>query len=140
VPDWLERSLTAEITLLVVVRRESYCTCSTYVTLYQVSKLHTVYWEVSGKEGGLPVVVLHGGPGGGSQPEYRCVYSRALQMCICRAKQNWSCSLHKKISWVEKQARGARRSSWFFMSSASCWDSHSFASLNQNLTTLNVNL
>ena len=37
----------------------------------QVSPLHTMYWEVSGKEGGLPAIVLHGGPGGGSQPEYR---------------------------------------------------------------------
>ena len=41
--------------------------------MFKVSKLHTVYWEVSGKEAGLPVIVLHGGPGGGSQPDYRSV-------------------------------------------------------------------
>jgi len=35
-----------------------------------VSDLHTIFWEVSG-HGDLPVVVLHGGPGGGCQPEYR---------------------------------------------------------------------
>lgn len=30
-----------------------------------------VYWEVSGNPDGKPVVVLHGGPGGGSSPETR---------------------------------------------------------------------
>ncbi|MEC9073389.1 MAG: prolyl aminopeptidase [Myxococcota bacterium] len=32
---------------------------------------HTLYWERSGNPRGRPVVVLHGGPGGGSQPLYR---------------------------------------------------------------------
>ncbi len=36
-----------------------------------VSSLHRVYYEVSGNPKGKPVVVVHGGPGGGSQPEYR---------------------------------------------------------------------
>jgi len=39
--------------------------------MLSVSPLHSVSWEVSGCETGLPVMVLHGGPGGGSQPEYR---------------------------------------------------------------------
>lgn len=33
--------------------------------------LHTMYWEESGKPDGLPVVFLHGGPGGGSSPKHR---------------------------------------------------------------------
>ncbi len=37
----------------------------------QVSPLHQIYYEVSGNPTGKPVVVLHGGPGGGSQPFYR---------------------------------------------------------------------
>jgi len=37
----------------------------------QVSDLHSIYWEVSGTASGQPVVVLHGGPGGGSQADYR---------------------------------------------------------------------
>ena len=37
-----------------------------------VSELHSVYWEESGNSAGTPVMVLHGGPGGGSQPDYRC--------------------------------------------------------------------
>jgi len=39
--------------------------------MLKVSDLHTLYWEVSGVAGGVPVVVLHGGPGGGSIPDYR---------------------------------------------------------------------
>lgn len=37
----------------------------------QVSDLHRIYYEQSGNPQGKPVVVLHGGPGGGSQPFYR---------------------------------------------------------------------
>ena len=36
-----------------------------------VSKLHTIFWERSGNPNGEPVIVIHGGPGGGSQPAYR---------------------------------------------------------------------
>ena len=39
--------------------------------MLEVSKLHTVYWEISGNPKGKPVIVLHGGPGGASQAEYR---------------------------------------------------------------------
>ena len=38
---------------------------------------HEIYWEQSGNPHGKPVVVLHGGPGGGSQPEYRCFFDPA---------------------------------------------------------------
>ena len=37
----------------------------------QVSDLHTLHFEESGNPQGKPVVVLHGGPGGGCQPSYR---------------------------------------------------------------------
>lgn len=36
-----------------------------------VSSLHTIYYEESGNPQGKPVVFLHGGPGGGSDPIYR---------------------------------------------------------------------
>ena len=36
-----------------------------------VNDLHTLYYEQSGNPEGKPVVVLHGGPGGGCLPEYR---------------------------------------------------------------------
>ena len=37
----------------------------------KVSDLHTIYFEESGNPEGKPVVLLHGGPGGGSIPLYR---------------------------------------------------------------------
>jgi proline iminopeptidase len=36
-----------------------------------VSDLHTIYYEQSGNPKGTPVVFLHGGPGGGTVPDYR---------------------------------------------------------------------
>jgi len=33
--------------------------------------LHTMYWESVGGPGGIPVLFLHGGPGGGCSPEHR---------------------------------------------------------------------
>ena len=36
-----------------------------------VDELHTLYWEESGNPDGMPVVYLHGGPGGGASPEKR---------------------------------------------------------------------
>jgi proline iminopeptidase len=37
----------------------------------QVSELHTLYYERCGNPEGRPAVFLHGGPGGGLEPEYR---------------------------------------------------------------------
>ncbi len=39
--------------------------------LLQVSDLHSIYWEVSGNEEGLPVIGLHGGPGAMCGPSMR---------------------------------------------------------------------
>lgn len=39
--------------------------------LLEVSKVHKVYWEESGNPNGKPVVFVHGGPGGGTEPKYR---------------------------------------------------------------------
>lgn len=36
-----------------------------------VSDLHTVYYELSGNPNGLPVLFVHGGPGGGTEPAHR---------------------------------------------------------------------
>lgn len=37
----------------------------------RVSSLHELYWEECGNPNGIPVISLHGGPGGGSTPEMR---------------------------------------------------------------------
>ncbi|MEL6306481.1 MAG: prolyl aminopeptidase, partial [Bacteroidota bacterium] len=37
----------------------------------KVSDLHTIHFEESGNPQGKPIVVLHGGPGGGCPSYYR---------------------------------------------------------------------
>ena len=37
----------------------------------RVSDVHEIYYEESGNPNGKPVVFLHGGPGGGTEPKYR---------------------------------------------------------------------
>jgi proline iminopeptidase len=37
----------------------------------RVSEVHEIYFEESGNPRGKPVVFLHGGPGGGTEPKYR---------------------------------------------------------------------
>ena len=39
--------------------------------MLNVSEMHTIAWEKSGNPDGIPVIVIHGGPGGGGQPSYR---------------------------------------------------------------------
>lgn len=41
----------------------------------QVSPIHSLYYEESGNPNGKPVVFLHGGPGGGSDPIHRRFFS-----------------------------------------------------------------
>jgi proline iminopeptidase len=42
-----------------------------------VDELHTLYWEESGNPEGIPVLFLHGGPGGGTSPRHRCFFHPA---------------------------------------------------------------
>lgn len=42
--------------------------------MMQLDELHAMYWEECGNPDGIPVVYVHGGPGGGSSPEKRCWY------------------------------------------------------------------
>ncbi|MCQ8277434.1 prolyl aminopeptidase [Acetobacteraceae bacterium KSS8] len=42
---------------------------------------HSVYWEICGNPRGIPVVVLHGGPGGGCTPAQRRMFDPA-RYCI----------------------------------------------------------
>lgn len=52
--------------------RELYPPIQPYQTgMLEVSELHQMYYEQSGNPQGKPVIFLHGGPGGGSQPFQR---------------------------------------------------------------------
>jgi proline iminopeptidase len=50
--------------------------------MLQVSDLHSIYYEVSGNPNGKPVVFLHGGPGGGTEPRQRCFFDPARYRII----------------------------------------------------------
>merc|ERR1712215_148037 len=50
--------------------------------MLKVSPIHTIYWEISGKPSGIPVMVLHGGPGGGSEAEYRRYFDPKVYQII----------------------------------------------------------
>lgn len=47
-----------------------------------VSEIHSLYLEVSGNADGLPVVYLHGGPGGGSSPNDRRYFDPSVYKII----------------------------------------------------------
>jgi proline iminopeptidase len=42
-----------------------------------VDELHTLYWEECGNPNGVPVLFLHGGPGGGLSPKHRRFFDPA---------------------------------------------------------------
>ena len=55
--------------------RELYPVPEPYKTgMMDVSHGHSLYYEVSGKPGGQPVVFIHGGPGSGTSPKQRCFF------------------------------------------------------------------
>ena len=48
----------------------------------KVSELHTLYYEQSGNPQGKPVVFLHGGPGGGTNPKCRRFFDPAVYRIV----------------------------------------------------------
>ena len=50
--------------------------------MLRVSDLHEIYYEISGAADGKPVVVCHGGPGGGSTPSMRRYFDPARYKII----------------------------------------------------------
>lgn len=55
--------------------RELYPAIEPYETgMLQLDDLHVMYYEQSGNPNGMPVVFLHGGPGGGASPFHRRLF------------------------------------------------------------------
>jgi proline iminopeptidase len=48
----------------------------------KVSDIHEIYWEQSGNPKGKPIVFLHGGPGGGTNPDQRRYFDPAFYRII----------------------------------------------------------
>jgi proline iminopeptidase len=60
------------------IRRTLYPQLEPFATGYlKVSELHTVYYEQAGHKQGIPVLCLHGGPGGGISPDMRRFFDPA---------------------------------------------------------------
>jgi proline iminopeptidase len=47
-----------------------------------VSKIHTLYWEECGNPSGVPLVFVHGGPGGGVSPDHRRFFDPSFYRII----------------------------------------------------------
>jgi proline iminopeptidase len=50
--------------------------------LLPLDALHAMYWETSGNPAGIPVVFLHGGPGGGTTPKHRRFFDPAAYRIV----------------------------------------------------------
>ena len=100
--------------------------------LLRVSDLHTIYWEESGNADGIPLVFLHGGPGGPLGPIARQFFDPALYRIVYlhqrgsgqstplgETRENTTASLIADIEalrcnrdirrWVVAAGRGVRR-------------------------------
>ncbi|OJW50126.1 MAG: prolyl aminopeptidase [Alphaproteobacteria bacterium 41-28] len=65
------------------VRDELYPAIEPYKTGYlDLDGLHQMYWEESGNPKGVPVLVLHGGPGAGTSPSTRCFFDPSYYRII----------------------------------------------------------
>lgn len=72
--------------------------------MLRVSDLHEIYWEESGNPKGKPVVFLHGGPGGATQPKQRRFFDPAAYRIVlfdqrgC-GKSTPNASLEENTTW-----------------------------------------
>lgn len=65
------------------VFRELYPPIEPYIThRLSVSKIHDLYIEECGDPDGIPVVFLHGGPGGGISPDFRRFFDPAVYRIV----------------------------------------------------------
>jgi proline iminopeptidase len=69
-----------------------------------VSDVHTIYWEQSGNPKGKPVVFLHGGPGGGTDPKQRRFFDPSAYRIVLFDQRGCgrstpAASLHENTTW-----------------------------------------
>ena len=70
----------------------------------KVSDIHTIYWERSSNPDGKKILVIHGGPGGGSQPRYRR-YFNPIKFDIIQFDQR-GCGLSRPFSELRENTTG----------------------------------
>lgn len=87
-----------------------------------VSPVHTLYYEQSGNADGLPIVFLHGGPGGGVDPAYRRFFDPSVYRIVLfdqrgAGKSTPHASLEDNTTWhlvadIEKLREHLSVESW----------------------------
>jgi proline iminopeptidase len=70
----------------------------------KVSDLHEIYYEQSGNPDGRPVIFIHGGPGGGTEPLYRRFFDPAAYRIVLfdqrgAGKSRPHASLEENTTW-----------------------------------------
>src|SRR5580693_4619186 len=90
--------------------------------MLKVSDIHTLYYEQCGNPDGLPVVFLHGGPGGGIQPDYRRYFNPEKYRVVLfdqrgAGKSTPHACLEENTTWdlvadIEKLRRHLKISRW----------------------------
>jgi len=55
---------------------------TTAEAMFDVGDGHVIHWEVAGEPGGVPVVLLHGGPGSGSTPNHRKMFDPTVYRIV----------------------------------------------------------
>jgi proline iminopeptidase len=88
----------------------------------KVSDLHELYYEQSGNPGGRPVIFLHGGPGGGTNPDHRRFFDPAHYRIILldqrgAGQSTPSAELRENTTWdlvedIEKLRKKLEIESW----------------------------
>jgi proline iminopeptidase len=88
----------------------------------KVSDLHELYYEQSGNPGGHPVIFLHGGPGGGTNPDHRRFFDPAHYRIILldqrgAGQSTPSAELRENTTWdlvedIEKLRKKLEIESW----------------------------
>ncbi|KAJ3534371.1 hypothetical protein NMY22_g6954 [Coprinellus aureogranulatus] len=87
------------------IRRMPYPPIEPYFTgRLKVSDIHDLYYEISGNKEGTPVVFLHGGPGGGTDPADRSFFNPEKYKIILfdqrgSGKSTPSASLEDNTTW-----------------------------------------
>src|ERR1035438_3232022 len=88
----------------------------------QVSPVHEIYFEESGNPSGKPVIFLHGGPGGGSDPKQRRFFHPAKYRIVnfdqrgC-GRSTPNASLEANTTWdlvadIERLRKAAKVDKW----------------------------
>lgn len=95
------------------------------IGMLKVSSIHTIYYEISGNPIGKPALILHGGPGAGSSPNYRGIFDPDFYQIIqfdqrgCGISKPFNC-LNENTTWdlvsdIEKLRNHLNIEKWYIV-------------------------